>query len=443
MSDATAVDRPSVLQVLVGVRRDERAMLALSALYFFLVMASYFILRPIRDQMGVAGGVRNLAWLFTGTLVAMLLVSPLFSALVSRWPRRRFVTWSYRALMLCLLAFYGALVGLPEATSVWVGRAFFIWVSVFNLFAVSLFWAVMADVYQGESSRRLYGVIAAGGSLGALLGGVVTAGLVELIGAPALLLVSLVDAGTGAVVHVRDQRPRRRGVAGVRRRTPSRRRDHRRQRRRRLPPGRCARPTCWASAATCSCTRSARPSCISCRRRSSMRPSTAEAAQTVYFANVDIWVNGLTLVLQLLLTGRLMARIGVGLTLAALPLVSVIGFVGLGLYPVLAAVVVFTVARRVTNFALSRPAREALYVPLSRAEKYKAKNLIDTVVYRVGDQVGAWTNTLLLWLGLGIGGIALTAAPLAAVWLLLSLWLGRRYSGRAGHQAAAGSPATP
>ena len=101
MSDATADDRPSVLQVLVGVRRDERAMLALSALYFFLVMASYFILRPIRDQMGVAGGVRNLAWLFTGTLVAMLLVSPLFSALVSRWPRRRFVTWSYRALMLC------------------------------------------------------------------------------------------------------------------------------------------------------------------------------------------------------------------------------------------------------------------------------------------------------------------------------------------------------
>ena len=128
-----------------------------------------------------------------------------------------------------------------------------------------------------------------------------------------------------------------------------------------------------------------------------------------------------------LATAAPLARIGVGLTLAALPLISVIGFVGLGLYPVLAAVVVFTVARRVTNFALSRPAREALYVPLSRAEKYKAKNLIDTVVYRVGDQVGAWTNTALLWLGLGIGGIALTAAPLAAVWLVLSLWLGRRY----------------
>jgi AAA family ATP:ADP antiporter len=152
-----------------------------------------------------------------------------------------------------------------------------------------------------------------------------------------------------------------------------------------------------------------------------------KAAQTAWFASVDIWVNSLTLLLQLFLTGRLMARIGVGLTLAALPLISVIGFLGLGLVPVLAAVVVFTVARRVTNFALSRPAREALFVPLSRGEKYKAKNLIDTVVYRLGDQLGAWTNGVLIWLGLGVAGIAWSAVPLAALWLGLSLWLGARY----------------
>ena len=122
-----------------------------------------------------------------------------------------------------------------------------------------------------------------------------------------------------------------------------------------------------------------------------------------------------------------MARIGVGLTLALLPVISIIGFLGLGLVPVLGAVVVFTVARRVTNFALSRPAREALFVPLSRSEKYKAKNLIDTAVYRIGDQVGAWANGALIWLGFGIAGIAYTAVPLAAIWLALSLWLGRRY----------------
>ena len=419
-----AEGRPSVLQVIAGIHRDERAVLALSALYFFLVMASYFILRPIRDQMGVAGGVKNLPWLFSGTLLAMLAVSPMFSALVSRWPRKRFVAWSYRALMLCLLAFYAALVGLPESSQVWIGRAFFVWVSVFNLFAVSVFWAVMADVFKSESSRRLYGVIAAGGTLGALTGGVVTTVLVEVLGAPALLLISLVMLELAlwcmfALTRRSDSevdatRPNRgneiiggSAIDGFKLaiRSP-------------YLLGMCGYMLLYTIGSTFLYFLQAQIVDSSIDGR---------AAQTAYFANVDIWVNSLTLVLQVFLTGRLMARIGVGLTLAALPLISIIGFAGLGLAPVLFAVVVFTVARRVTNFAFSRPAREALFVPLSRGEKYKAKNLIDTVVYRVGDQIGAWTNGVLIWLGLGIGGIAFSAVPLAAIWLVLSLWLGRKY----------------
>jgi AAA family ATP:ADP antiporter len=416
--------RPSVLQALAGVRPEERGVLALSALYFFLVMASYFILRPIRDQMGVAGGVDNLAWLFSGTLVAMLAVNPLFSLLVSRLPRRRFVAWSYRALMACLLGFYIALVALPEAQQVWVGRAFFVWVSVFNLFAVSLFWAVMADVYQSEPSRRLYGVIAAGGTLGALVGAAITATLVEAVGAPALLLVSLVllEFGLWCMFAIHRRAPRDAAptaahegeaviggsaIDGFRIALAS--------------PyllGVCGYMLLYTIGST-----------FLYFLQAQIVDATIDgrAAQTAYFANVDLWVNALTLVLQLFLTGRLMARLGVGLTLAALPLVSIIGFLGLGLVPVLGAVVVFTVARRVTNFALSRPARETLFVPLSRNAKYKAKNLIDTVVYRVGDQLGAWSSTALTWLGLGIAGIAYSAAPLAAVWLLVALWLGRRY----------------
>ena len=416
--------RPSVLQVIAGIHRNERAVLALSALYFFLIMASYFILRPIRDQMGVAGGVRNLPWLFSGTLLAMLAVSPMFSALVSRWPRKRFVAWSYRALMLCLLAFYAALVGLPESSQVWIGRAFFIWVSVFNLFAVSVFWAVMADVFKSESSRRLYGVIAAGGTLGALAGGVVTTVLVEVLGAPALLLISLVMLELAlwcmfALTRRSDSevdatRPNHgseiiggSAIDGFKLaiRSP-------------YLLGMCGYMLLYTIGSTFLYFLQAQIVDTSIDGR---------AAQTAYFANVDIWVNSLTLILQVFLTGRLMARIGVGLTLAALPLISIIGFAGLGLAPVLFAVVVFTVARRVTNFAFSRPAREALFVPLSRGEKYKAKNLIDTVVYRVGDQIGAWTNGVLIWLGLGIGGIAFSAVPLAAIWLVLSLWLGRKY----------------
>ena len=423
MTRPTPDNRPSALQLLLSVRRDERALLALSGLFFFLVMAGYFILRPIRDQMGVAGGVNNLPWLFTGTLLAMLAINPLFAMLVSRWPRPRFVAFSYRALMLCLLGFYLALVGMPEANQVWIGRVFFIWVSVFNLFAVSVFWAVMADVFQSEQSRRLYGVIAAGGSLGALVGGLLTSSLVAAIGAPALLLVSLVTLELALwcmfainrrvnLVAAAAQRPQDEVIGG------SALDGFRMALRSPYLLGMCGYMLLYTIGST-----------FLYFLQAQVVDATIDgkAAQTAYFANVDVWVNGLTLLLQLFLTGRLMARIGVGLTLAALPLISIIGFMGLGLMPVLAAVVVFTVARRVTNFALSRPARETLFVPLSRGEKYKAKNLIDTVVYRVGDQLGAWTNGLLVWLGFGIAGIAWSAVPLAGLWLLLSLWLGRRY----------------
>ncbi|MGD9584509.1 MAG: NTP/NDP exchange transporter [Lysobacterales bacterium] len=423
MTAPTLAERPNALQLLVSVRPDERRQLALSALYFFLVMASYFILRPIRDQMGVAGGVRNLPWLFSATLIAMLVVSPLFSALVSKMPRRRFVAWSYRALMFCLLGFYLATFVLDQASQVWVGRAFFVWVSVFNLFAVSVFWAVMADVFQSEASRRLYGVIAAGGSLGALVGGVATASLVEQIGAPALLLLSLflLEAALQCMFAIGERATSSNSSAQA------------------AEPAiiggsaydgfRLALNSPYLLGVAAYMLLYTVGSTFLYLLQAGIVDQQIDgvAAQTRYFAHVDIWVNALTLALQLLLTGRLMARIGIGLTLAALPLISMIGFLGLGLAPVLAAVVVFTVARRTTNFALSRPAREALYVPLARDQKYKAKNLIDTFVYRVGDQIGAWTNALLAWLGFGIAGIAFSAVPLAALWFALSLWLGRRY----------------
>lgn len=416
-------ERPGALQVLLSVRRDERALLLLSALFFFLVMASYFILRPIRDQMGVAGGVRNLPWLFTGTLLAMLAITPVFGALVSRLPRPRFVAWSYRALMACLLGFHVALVALPESAAVWTGRVFFIWTSVFNLFAVSVFWAVMADIHQSGSSRRLYGVIAAGGSLGALVGGLVTSRLVEAIGAPALLLASLVLLELALWCMFAINRKVDLGAVGAARPSEevvggSALDGFRMAARSPYLLGMCGYMLLYTVGSTF---------LYFLQAQVVDTMIDGEAAQTRYFANVDIWVNGLTLVLQLFLTGRVMARLGVGLTLAALPLVSIVGFAALGLAPMLAAVVVFTVARRVTNFAFSRPAREALFVPLSRGEKYKAKNLIDTAVYRIGDQLGAWTSGALTWMGLGIAGLAWAAVPLSALWLGLAVWLGSRY----------------
>lgn len=152
------------------------------------------------------------------------------------------------------------------------------------------------------------------------------------------------------------------------------------------------------------------------------------AARTVYFAQVDLWVNGLTLLVQLGLTGGLIQRAGVGAVLALLPLLSIAGFLALAAAPLLSLVVLMQVLRRTGDFALSRPAREVLYVALSREEKYKAKNFIDTFAFRLGDQLGAWSYTGLAALGLGLGGIAFAAVPLSAAWLAVALWLGRRHA---------------
>lgn len=412
----------SAWQQLLSVRRAERAPLALAATSVFLLMAGYFILRPIRDQMGVAGGVDNLPWLFSATLLAMLAINPLYAALVSRFPRLEVAAFCYRTLMLCLAGFWIALSAVPA--SVWTGRVFFVWVSVYNLFALSVFWALMADAWQGESSRRLYGIIAAGATLGAVAGGALTASLVELVGQPALLLVSmgLLEAALWCLRGFERHAPRSAGAApeaptgggaidGLKLalRSP-------------YLLGICGYMLLYTVGSTF---------LYFLQAQVVDEMVDGRAAQTRWFAQVDLIVNVLTLLLQLFLTGRLMQRLGVGLTLAALPLVSLLGFAGLGLLPVLGAVVVFTVARRVSNFAFSRPAREALFVPLPREEKFKAKNLIDTVVYRSGDQFGAWTSGALTAIGLGVSGLAWVAAPLSAVWLALALWLGRRYRRRA------------
>jgi AAA family ATP:ADP antiporter len=408
---------------LFRVRREERRALLLAFAYFFCVLGSYYILRPIRDELGVASGVDKLPWLFTGTLGLTLLISPLFSALVAKLPRDRFVTWSYRGLMLCLAVFFLLFRETPESWHVWVGRVFFVWLSAYTVFSVSLFWAVMADSFRTEQARRLYGIIGAGGTLGGLAGGLVTGHLAEAIGTYPLLLIAaaLLEVGLRCM----------RGLSTTRLRV-----DSRHERRDEVIGGSiwgglngvlrspyllgvCAFMLLFALGSTFLYFLQAQIVDLSIADR---------AARTAYFASVDVWVNGLTLLIQLGLTGRILARIGVGWTLALVPILSMLGFLLLGMTPLLSVVIVFQVLRRTFNFALTGPAREVLYVPLSREEKYKAKNLIDTFVFRFGDQMGAWTHTGLVALGLGIGGIALAAVPLSALWLLLALWLGRRHA---------------
>ena len=190
MTSGEQAARASWLQRLVDVRPNELAAVAWSWLFFFAVLSAYYVIRPIRDDMGVAGGVANLPWLFTGSLTGMLLANPPFAYLVARMPRARFVSWGYRFFALNLVAFFALLTWGPPAQQVWFGRAFFVWTSIFNMFVVSIFWSVMADVFAPGQSKRLFGFIGAGGTIGGIAGAGLTSWLVGTLGAANLLLVS-------------------------------------------------------------------------------------------------------------------------------------------------------------------------------------------------------------------------------------------------------------
>jgi ATP:ADP antiporter, AAA family len=421
-----------LLRRAVDVREHETAALVASCAYFFFVLSAYYVIRPVRDEMGVAGGVENLAWLFTGTLVGMLLVHPLFTALVARFPRRRFVPLIYRFFILNLVAFFLVFGAAGTGQAVWVGRVFFVWTSVFNLFVVSVFWSFMTDLYRPVQSQRLFGLVAVGGTLGAILGSTITSALVPWLGPVNLLLVSalLLELAARAARALDGQEASLVRDAHLEGAAPAGGEDDgiigggvldgiRHVARSPYLLGIAALMLLFTIASTFLYFQQA---AIVARVFEGDRP-----ARTQLFANIDLAVNVLTLVTQVFLTGRLLRWLGVGLSLAFLPLMSLIGFGILGSAPVLAVLVVFQVLRRAGTFAIQRPAREVLYTVLPRADKYKAKNFNDTFVYRVGDQLGAWSYTAIAWLGLGLAGLAFTMVPLSAVWLLLALWLGGRY----------------
>jgi AAA family ATP:ADP antiporter len=315
------------------------------------------------------------------------------------------------------------LLGGPELVRIWTARAFFVWTSVFNLFVISLFWSVMADLFSGADARRLFGLISLGGSVGAIAGPTIGGslalwldpGLLPLVGA---LLLEL-------------------ALWAMRAMPPS------------MPPPTRAHDAADQGAAIGGSALAAFPEILRSRTLLGIcayvllltMNSTAlyfiqanivavhftdDGTRTAVFAGIDLSVNVLSVLGQGLLTGRLIRRLGLGWSLALLPLGCVIGFLTLAAVPVLATLLSFQIARRVIDYAIARPAREVLYTAVDRSERYKAKSVIDTVVYRGGDALMGWVFAGLQALGLGLGGIALLSAPLGAVWALVGWWLGRR-----------------
>ena len=418
-----------LVQRAVDVKAEEVRALGWSCAYFFFILSAYYIIRPMREEVGVAGGVRNLPWLFTGTLTAMLLVHPPFAALVAKFPRRTFVPFANRFFAANLVIFYVLLRTIPPESAIWAGRVFFVWTSVFNLFVVSVFWSFMADVFTAPPGKRLFGFIGFGGTLGGIAGSAATAWLAPLTGPVNLLLLSVVllELSTLAVRRLS-------AVSSLWSATRSRSSDH----------------DAVIGGGTFTGIRQALSNpyllgigaymllfTIGSTILYFQQAAIADAAysdpgrRTAFFARIDLAVNILTLLTQMFLTGRIVKALGVAVTLTLLPALSIIGFVTLGIAPTVAAFVVFQVLRRAGEFAVARPTREVLYTVMSREDKYKAKNFIDTFVYRAGDQIGAWTMAGLTALGIAVSSVAFSAAPLALIWLGIGWWLGKQQEVRA------------
>jgi AAA family ATP:ADP antiporter len=420
------------LQRAVVVRAGEGRALAWSFGYFFFLLAGYYVLRPLRDEMGIAGGVRNLQWLFTATFFVMLAAVPAFGAVVARLPRRRFVPLVYQFFVANIVLFWVLLT--LDMGKVQVARVFFVWISVFNLFAVSVFWSFMADLYTSEQGKRLFGFIAAGGSAGALLGPVLTVTLALPLGPVNLLLVAALllelavlcarrlessAATIGAVPAASKKEVGSLGggwLAGITMvlRSPY-----------------LAGIALWVSLLSLAGT------FLYFQQANIVAAASDDpGVRTRIFATIDLSIGILTILVQLFATGRLITRFGVGRAAAALPLVFAAGFLVLAFAPVLLVVIAFQAIQRTANFALSNPAREVLFTVLQREEKYKAKNVIDIVVFRGADAAGGWVFALLRGAGLELSTISLSAVPLAAAWLVLALALGRAHERRASSEAA-------
>ncbi|MBZ4420332.1 NTP/NDP exchange transporter [Myxococcus sp. RHSTA-1-4] len=419
-----------MLKRFVDVRDEEVGAVLWSFLYFFTLMCGYAILRPIRNEMGTAGSVKGLDWLFTATFLVMLAAVPAFSALVARWPRRIVIPRVYRFFLLNLVAFFALLKwGVARET---VARVFYVWLSVYNLFVVSIFWSFMADVFASGQGKRLFGFIAAGGTTGMLVGPFLVGRLAEPLGPVNLILLSVVLLEVSAQCvrrlsgwahDVQHQPPAAEGPVGGGM----------------LDGLKLLVTSPFLLALGLQVLLYAATSTFLYFQEVKLVAELGRdaASRTAIFGDIDFYVQLATLALQALVTGRVISKLGLGAAMAVAPVLTGLGFLGLAAAPVLAVLILFKAVRGASHYALERPSREILFTTVDREARYKSKSFIDTVVYRGSDTVSAWLQGGLTKLGLGMTGLSLAAVPLAGLWLAVSLYLARHQ-----RRQTPGTPAT-
>lgn len=407
---------------LVDIRNDDELKgLFIATAYGFFIMFAYYILRAVRDEISSADR-GNLEILWSAVFVVMMLAVPAYSWLASRFSRGVFVPLANRFFISCLLVFWLCLVFLPVEARPWIDRVFYVWTSVFALFVVTVFWGFMSDCFDNNQGKRLFSFIAVGSSIGGMAGSAVTAVLAESIPVFTLLLLACIPLEIASWCATALHHRFKTGDVSI--------------------PGEAERVisgNAWSGMKAVFASRYllgialfiALMTFVSTMLYFQQASLVADAfadrgERRAFFAQVDFVVNTLTIIFQLYLTARIIKWLGVGMTLAMIPMAMAFGFVALGVYPTLAVLVVIQVIYRAGRYGLTKPAREILWTVLDREAKYKSKPFLDAAVYRGGDLLSGWIYAGLAALGLSVGMIALTAAPVAGIWALLAIRLGAK-----------------
>jgi len=423
---------------ILGTLTDhERSVLRHGAAWFFLVLFGYYILRPIREQISATYGIRNLGWLFQATFCTMLVAIPLYSLLVSKFHRRKLVPAIYAFFCVCLIGFWAAMRYVPETTTVqqwlgqggettiqeWVARILFIWISFYGLFVVSFFWSVVGDMLSTEQGRRIFGFVAGGGTAGGMLASLVATLMTERIGQANLLLFPAVLLVVALFVYFSLEHSW----------------NKLRQAALETGSGRATGGNPFAGFTAVFGSKYLFAICIyglllaTCGTTIYFQQSEivdqaydTRESKTAFFAQVNFWVQVVTLVLQTAVVGRLMKNFGLGITLAVLPVAYVLGITSLALAPTLGVLAVISVTGRSAEYAIANPAREVLFTAVKREDRYKAKSFIDTIVRRGGDSaVGSVYGVLRETVGLAMTTLSWCVVPIAMGWAGLGLFIGR------------------
>jgi ATP:ADP antiporter, AAA family len=423
MTDQTRSRSSRMLRQIAGVEHREIKVALTAFIYFFLLMTSYFILRPLRDTMGTIYGVAHLQELFTGTFFLSLIVAPIFAGFASRIRLANFLPWVYGFIAITLIVFY--LLFRAVTNDRWIAAAFYVWVSTFNLLTISVFWSLMADIFSSDQAKRLFGFIAAGGTVGTICAPAFTILFVRALGTNNLLLISAAGfATTGFLVRLMEKEKRR--LVAVDEDAQKTSLDHRLggnpfdgfmllfKSRYLLMIALFLLLMTWISTVIYF----QLGDLIS-------KEFVSRVARTQAYASIDLATNSIAVLIQLFGTGRFIRRFGVTTGLLLNPVIMVVAFLAVIFAPVLIVLASIQVVRRFAEYAIAKPSRDMLFTAVDQQAKYKAKNVIDTVVYRFGDLTSSWLSAAVL--PYGVAGLAVFGVLISAVWFPIAYLLGRQF----------------